>query len=289
MLGAGLQYQDALCGGGITAVQIITCAAVFLTLVVLVASVVAVFKVDAGQAERIVSMATLVGSLMLSLSLIVWGWVVQRKLYDINTINGSYQTCESTSQDWSCWFYGTSFWVALGAILGLSITGYLSSAGRSEKLRRYRKQYQNDMEAAVHASIADASRMSSFPQPTQNQIQQQQQQQAPPSQHQQQHPIYTIMETPRLVNAEQAQSAPKQMPEAIPVPAPMPISQVPIHVPIRASPPQATSPASYGNSRAVTSYSTREGSSAPMPMPPISAGSSSTAAPLSNSNNGAII
>jgi hypothetical protein len=124
-------------------------------------------------------------------SLVIWGWGVQQRLYQVDSINLIFNNCKADKRQWSCWFYGFSFWVCLAAVILLSIAGYLSSAGRAEKIRYFRKEYERDLAVAMQQSLEhDAAavsqhvnngatpHMGTFQRAdTQNQFAQQQQQQ----------------------------------------------------------------------------------------------------------------
>jgi hypothetical protein len=93
----------------------------------------------------------------LAVSLVIWGALLQQTLYEIDTINSAYTSCKADNTKWHCWFYGYSFWVCLASVIILSITGYLSSAGRAEKIRYFRKEYERDLAIAMQQSMeADA-------------------------------------------------------------------------------------------------------------------------------------
>jgi hypothetical protein len=119
----------------------------------LLGSIVAVFNPSAGYSERVVSFCTLVSSLLLAVSLVIWGWTIQQRLYQVDSINSAFSSCKADRTDWHCWFYGYSFWVCLASVIILSITGYLSSAGRAEKIRYFRKEYERDLAVAVQQSM----------------------------------------------------------------------------------------------------------------------------------------
>ncbi|GLD97748.1 hypothetical protein PINS_up006445 [Pythium insidiosum] len=153
MLGDGDQFRAALCHKAIKSAQAVTSIGAGISAVGLITSVMAVYNPSAGMAERVVSFTTLVGSILLAVSLVIWGWAVQQRLYQVDAINSAYSTCNADKKDWSCWFYGYSFWVCLAAVIILSITGYLSSAGRAEKIRYFRKEYERDLAIAVQQSM----------------------------------------------------------------------------------------------------------------------------------------
>lgn len=90
---------------------------------------------------------------MLAISLVIWGWTIQQRLYQVDSINSAFSACKADRKDWHCWFYGYSFWVCLASVIVLSVTGYLSSAGRAEKIRYFRKEYERDLAVAVQQSM----------------------------------------------------------------------------------------------------------------------------------------
>lgn len=92
-------------------------------------------------------------ALLLAISLVIWGWTVQQRLYQVDSINAAFSSCKADRKDWHCWFYGYSFWVCLASVIVLSVTGYLSSAGRAEKIRYFRKEYERDLAVAVQQSM----------------------------------------------------------------------------------------------------------------------------------------
>lgn len=97
-------------------------------------------------------------ALLQAIALVIWGALIQQTLYQIDSINSAYTTCKADSSKWSCWFYGYSFWVCLASVIMLSIAGYMSSAGRAEKIRYFRKEYERDLAVAVQQSMeADAA------------------------------------------------------------------------------------------------------------------------------------
>lgn len=73
-------------------------------------------------------------AILLAVSLVLWGWLIQQRLYNIDSINSAYVTCKADDAKWSCWFYGDSFWTCLSSVVILSLAGYMSSAGRAEKV-----------------------------------------------------------------------------------------------------------------------------------------------------------
>uniref|UniRef100_K3WQU2 MARVEL domain-containing protein n=1 Tax=Globisporangium ultimum (strain ATCC 200006 / CBS 805.95 / DAOM BR144) TaxID=431595 RepID=K3WQU2_GLOUD len=153
MLGDGDQFHKVLCGKGMRSVRATTVTGVALSVVGLVGSIIAVFNPSAGYSERVVSFCTLVSSLLLAISLVIWGWTIQQRLYQVDSINSAFTSCKADRTDWHCWFYGYSFWVCLASVIVLSITGYLSSAGRAEKIRYFRKEYERDLAVAVQQSM----------------------------------------------------------------------------------------------------------------------------------------
>ncbi|DAZ92816.1 TPA: hypothetical protein N0F65_012635 [Lagenidium giganteum] len=158
MLGNGDQFHTVLCGKAMMSVQATTATGAAISLLGLLGSIIAVYSPSAGIPEKVVSFSTLVGSLLLAVSLVIWGWLIQQRLYQVDAVSGAYLTCKSDRSDWSCWFYGYSFWVCLASVILLSVTGYLSSAGRAEKIRYFRKEYERDLAVAVQQSlVAEAS------------------------------------------------------------------------------------------------------------------------------------
>jgi hypothetical protein len=79
--------------------------------------------------------------------------MIQQRLYGVDSINSAYNICKSDRTNWSCWFYGYSFWSCLAAVILMSIAGYLSSAGRAEKIRYFRKEFERDLAVAVAQSL----------------------------------------------------------------------------------------------------------------------------------------
>ncbi|KAG1705587.1 hypothetical protein DVH05_003274 [Phytophthora capsici] len=157
MLGDGADFHEVLCGKRMKSVQATTATGAAISVVGLLTSIGAVYNPSAGYMERVVSFCTLVGSLLLAVSLVIWGALLQQTLYEIDTINSAYTSCKADNTKWHCWFYGYSFWVCLASVIILSITGYLSSAGRAEKIRYFRKEYERDLAVAMQQSMeADA-------------------------------------------------------------------------------------------------------------------------------------
>ncbi|KAL4174811.1 hypothetical protein KRP22_006740 [Phytophthora ramorum] len=157
MLGDGADFHEVLCGKRMTSVQATTATGAAVSVVGLLTSIGAVYNPSAGYMERVVSFCTLVGSLLLAVSLVIWGALLQQTLYEIDTINSAYTSCKADNTKWHCWFYGYSFWVCLASVIILSVTGYLSSAGRAEKIRYFRKEYERDLAVAMQQSMeADA-------------------------------------------------------------------------------------------------------------------------------------
>lgn len=153
MVGDDENFRTVLCGKAMRSTQATTATGAAVSVVGLVMSVVAVFNPSAGKSERIVSFVTLVGSILLAVSLVIWGWGVQQRMYQVDSINLVFNNCKADRVDWSCWFYGYSFWVCLAAVILLSIAGYLSSAGRAEKIRYFRKEYERDLAVALQQSL----------------------------------------------------------------------------------------------------------------------------------------
>ncbi|KAE9038836.1 hypothetical protein PR003_g6028 [Phytophthora rubi] len=157
MLGDGADFHKVLCGKRMRSVQATTATGAAVSVVGLLTSIGAVYNPSAGYMERVVSFCTLAGSLLLAVSLVIWGALLQQTLYNIDTINSAYTSCKANNTKWHCWFYGYSFWVCLASVIILSITGYLSSAGRAEKIRYFRKEYERDLAIAMQQSMeADA-------------------------------------------------------------------------------------------------------------------------------------
>ncbi|KAI9910819.1 hypothetical protein PsorP6_010480 [Peronosclerospora sorghi] len=153
MLGDGTDFHKVLCGKRMMSIQATTATGAAVTVVGLLTAIGAVYSPSAGYMERIVSFCTLAGSLLLAVSLVIWGALLQQTLYSIDTINSAYASCKADNTKWHCWFYGYSFWVCLAAVIMLSLTGYLSSAGRAEKIRFFRKQYERDLAIAMQQSM----------------------------------------------------------------------------------------------------------------------------------------
>ncbi|TMW63916.1 hypothetical protein Poli38472_014621 [Pythium oligandrum] len=153
MLGDGDQFLHVLCGKAMHSVQATTAVGAAMSAIGLIVSVIAVYNPSAGYAEKIVSFTTLVGSILLAVSLVIWGWAVQQRLYQVDAINSAYTICKADKRQWSCWFYGFSFWVCLAAVIILSVAGYMSSAGRAEKIRFFRKEYERDLAVAMQQSM----------------------------------------------------------------------------------------------------------------------------------------
>ncbi|KAJ8559216.1 hypothetical protein ON010_g8230 [Phytophthora cinnamomi] len=144
MLGDGADFHKVLCGKRMKSVQATTATGAAVSVVGLLTSIGAVYNPSAGQ-------------LLLAVSLVIWGALLQQTLYNIDTINSAYTSCKANNTKWHCWFYGYSFWVCLASVIILSITGYLSSAGRAEKIRYFRKEYERDLAVAMQQSMeADA-------------------------------------------------------------------------------------------------------------------------------------
>lgn len=137
------EFQRVLCEGGMKAVQILFCMGVTSAFIAWLGTIAAVIYKPPGWAEKIVSGATLVGSIVTTVALMVWAIDIQTKLTNIPLINDELSLCNAPSsggEDWSCWFYGTSFWIALGSTLAFSLTGYCSSHARKAKEAQSRKQ-----------------------------------------------------------------------------------------------------------------------------------------------------
>lgn len=152
MLGDGTDFHRVLCGKRMKAVQATTATGAAISVLGLLTAIGAVYIPSAGYMERVVSFCTLAGSLLLAVSLVIWGALLQQTLYEIDTINSAYTSCKADNTKWRCWFYGYSFWVCLASVIILSITGYMSSAGRAEKVRYFRKEYERDLALALQQS-----------------------------------------------------------------------------------------------------------------------------------------
>ncbi|OQR86762.1 hypothetical protein ACHHYP_09986 [Achlya hypogyna] len=155
MLGGGPQLQVILCGMPIKGIQYVIMFAVVFATISLIASIAATFQPAAGWAERIVSSATLAASCLLLAALICWALQIQQKMLQIDVLATGYQACKSAKADgaqWSCWFYGYSFWAAIGGVCGMLCTMYASSAGRAEKIRHFRQIYEQNLAIAMQAS-----------------------------------------------------------------------------------------------------------------------------------------
>ncbi|KDO22784.1 hypothetical protein SPRG_11543 [Saprolegnia parasitica CBS 223.65] len=155
MLGGAPQLQVILCGMPIKGIQYVIMFAVVFATISLLASIAATFQPQAGWAERIVSSATLAASCLLLAALICWALQIQQKMLQIDVLSSGYQACKSVKGDgskWSCWFYGYSFWAAIGGVCGMLCTMYASSAGRAEKIRHFRNLYEQDLAIAMQAS-----------------------------------------------------------------------------------------------------------------------------------------
>ncbi|CAH0513264.1 unnamed protein product [Peronospora belbahrii] len=153
MLGDGVDFHEVLCGNRMMSVQATTATGAAVSVLGLLSAIGAVFNPTAGFMERVVSFCTFVGSLLLAISLVIWGALLQQTLYGIDTINSAYSSCKADNTQWHCWFYGYSFWTCLASVIILSITGYFSSAGRAEKIRYFRKEYERDLAIAMQQSV----------------------------------------------------------------------------------------------------------------------------------------
>ncbi|KAF0699206.1 Aste57867_10217 [Aphanomyces stellatus] len=180
MLGGDAQFYNILCGMPIKGIQYVSFfASVFAGTISassalthqdaaalgLIASVAACYNPAAGYAERIVSSTTLISSLLLLAALIVWAIQIQQKMLEIDVISSAYVLCQKGGQPWSCWFYGYSFWAAIGGVVGMLITMYTSSAGRAEKIRHYRNEYEADLAVAMQQSVDQHGAMMQTPAP----------------------------------------------------------------------------------------------------------------------------
>ncbi|ETV93413.1 hypothetical protein H310_12656 [Aphanomyces invadans] len=153
MLGGDAQFKEILCGYPIKGIQYVSFFASVFAAFGLIASVAACFNPAAGYAERIVSSTTLISSLLLLAALIVWAIQIQQKMLEIDVISSAYVLCQKKTANWSCWFYGYSFWAAIGGVVGMLITMYTSSAGRAEKIRHFRQEYEADLAIAMQQSM----------------------------------------------------------------------------------------------------------------------------------------
>ncbi|CAH0475424.1 unnamed protein product [Peronospora belbahrii] len=125
MLGDGVDFHEVLCGNRMMSVQATTATGAAVSVLGLLSAIGAVFNPTAGFMERVVSFCTFVGSLLLAISLVIWGALLQQ----------------------------TFFWTCLASVIILSITGYFSSAGRAEKIRYFRKEYERDLAIAMQQSV----------------------------------------------------------------------------------------------------------------------------------------
>lgn len=158
MLGDGDTFHEVLCGKRMLSMKACTLTGAITSIVGLLTAIGAVYNPSAGWAERVVSFCTLAASILQAVALVIWGALLQQTLYNIDSINSAYTTCKANDSEWSCWFYGFSFWVCLASVIMLSIAGYMSSAGRAEKIRYFRKEYERDLALAVQQSMeADAA------------------------------------------------------------------------------------------------------------------------------------
>ncbi|OQS03274.1 hypothetical protein THRCLA_04422 [Thraustotheca clavata] len=158
MLGGGTQLQAILCGMSIKGIQYVIMFSVVFAAISLIASIAATYQPAAGWAERVVSSATLAASCLLLAALICWAVQIQQKMLQIDVLSTAYMQCKSSQGSgtkWSCWFYGYSFWAAIGGVCGMLCTMYASSAGRAEKIRHFRKMYEADLAIAMQQSNGD--------------------------------------------------------------------------------------------------------------------------------------
>jgi hypothetical protein len=158
MLGDGDTFHEVLCGKRMLSMKACTMAGAITSIVSLLMAIGAVYNPSAGWTERVVSFCTLAASIVQAVALVIWGALLQQTLYNIDSVNSAYTTCKADDSEWSCWFYGFSFWVCLASVIMLSIAGYTSSAGRAEKIRYFRREYERDLALAVQQSMeADAA------------------------------------------------------------------------------------------------------------------------------------
>lgn len=158
MLGDGDTFHEVLCGKRMMSMKGCMTAGAVMSIVSLVTAIGAVYNPSAGWAERVVSFCTLVASILQAIALVIWGALLQQTLYNVDSVSSAYSTCKADDTDWHCWFYGYSFWVCLASVIMQSIAGYTSSAGRAEKIRYFRKEYERDLAVAVQQSMeADAA------------------------------------------------------------------------------------------------------------------------------------
>ncbi|KAG9408562.1 hypothetical protein AC1031_020417 [Aphanomyces cochlioides] len=153
MLGGDAQFRNILCGYSLKAVQYVSFFASLFAAFGLIASIAACFNPAAGWAERMLSSTTLISSLLLLTALIVWAIRIQQRMLEIDVISSAYILCKKDDTKWSCWFYGYSFWAAIGGVVGMLITMYTSSAGRAEKIRHFRHEYEADLAVAMQQSM----------------------------------------------------------------------------------------------------------------------------------------
>ncbi|OQR86755.1 hypothetical protein ACHHYP_20451 [Achlya hypogyna] len=164
MLGNGPALAEIVCGSAMTALQYVMGFATGISALGLVGAIAATYNPSTGIAERVVSGATFIASLLLLTSLILWALQIQQKMYNVDVINSSYLECKAGVTNWSCWFYGYSFWTAIGSVVGMLITMYASSAGRAEKIRHFRNEYEQDLAIALQQSLEAAQHNDSSPQ-----------------------------------------------------------------------------------------------------------------------------
>lgn len=155
-LGAGFEIQDAVCNTWFVVSQILSVVGAFAALMILIATLAVVFNWRSAQAESNISPLSLLGSLSFSAVLLLWGVKVHPDLFEIEAINNAYQTCENSSLNWACWFYGRAFWVTLGVIVGMTISGYFTGkivSRRREAARNAEHDvYQDQLVNAIEQS-----------------------------------------------------------------------------------------------------------------------------------------
>ncbi|KDO22783.1 hypothetical protein SPRG_11542 [Saprolegnia parasitica CBS 223.65] len=163
MLGNGNAIAEIVCGSAMTALQYVMGFATGIAGLALLGAIAATYNPSTGLAERTVSGGTFLASLLLLTSLILWALQIQQKMYNVDVINSAYLECNAGVTNWSCWFYGYSFWTAIGSVVGMLITMYTSSAGRAEKIRHFRNEYEQDLAIALQQSLEAAQNNASSP------------------------------------------------------------------------------------------------------------------------------
>ena len=161
MLGAGMAYRNVLCSSSLRIVQVTTSLSAGVSVIIWFASLVCLFRLQNCIAEKIISNCTMIAALLLSLGLIIWGWSVQPKLYLLSPVSNAKQSCQNSTEDWSCWFYGTPFWLGIVATFVLTLTGYFSSKGRMAKIKQLHKLQQEQVSALVVSTRQEQQQNSS--------------------------------------------------------------------------------------------------------------------------------